>query len=113
MREFCTSGSVGTSGRKRPGVTRQPMLKEITRGIVIAGAAAMLFTTGACGGDEDTNTENQNQVVKCEGVNDCAGKGACAGEGHDCAGKNGCAGKGYVEITKGECDKQGGKVIEG
>jgi hypothetical protein len=23
MREFCTSGSVGTSGRKRPGVTRQ------------------------------------------------------------------------------------------
>jgi hypothetical protein len=24
MREFCTSGSVGTSGRKRPGVTRQP-----------------------------------------------------------------------------------------
>jgi hypothetical protein len=29
MREFCTSGSVGTSGRKRPGVTRQSALPKL------------------------------------------------------------------------------------
>jgi hypothetical protein len=31
MREFCTSGSVGTSGRKRPGVTRQISPQEVSR----------------------------------------------------------------------------------
>jgi hypothetical protein len=35
MREFCTSGSVGTSGRKRPGVTRQGMF---IGGLIAAGA---------------------------------------------------------------------------
>lgn len=87
------------------------MLKEITKGLMIAGAAAMLFTAGGCGDEDDPGTSSQNQIVKCEGVNDCAGKGACAGAGHDCAGKNSCKGKGYVEITRGECTQQGGKEI--
>jgi hypothetical protein len=30
MREFCTSGSVGTSGRKRPGVTRLLFVTIVT-----------------------------------------------------------------------------------
>jgi hypothetical protein len=36
MREFCTSGSVGTSGRKRPGVTRQAGLGLVDRAISFA-----------------------------------------------------------------------------
>ena len=88
------------------------MLKEITKGIMIAGAAALLFTAGGCGNDDpEPSRSDKNQIVKCEGVNDCAGKGACAGAGHDCAGKNACKGKGYVEIKRGDCESQGGKEV--
>jgi hypothetical protein len=39
MREFCTSGSVGTSGRKRPGVTR----RQFSSGTLIAAQNAIVL----------------------------------------------------------------------
>jgi hypothetical protein len=49
--------------------------------------------------------------VKCEGINQCKGHGACKGAGHDCAGKNGCKGQGWVEISASDCQSQGGKAL--
>jgi hypothetical protein len=51
--------------------------------------------------------------VKCQGINECKGKGGCASATNDCAGKNGCKGKGVVEATAKECkDKKGTVVAE-
>lgn len=51
-------------------------------------------------------------TIKCTGVNECKGKGACgAADGsHSCAGKNECKGKGWIEITGAECTEKGGTV---
>jgi hypothetical protein len=65
----------------------------------LALAAAFVFSTApllANAADE--------AKVKCEGVNSCKGKSACATANNSCAGKNSCKGKGYVEMTKAECD---------
>lgn len=84
-------------------------IKDALKGTLIAVAAASMFT--ACGGDESEPTGNQAQTVMCGGVNDCAGKGACGGAGHDCAGQNSCAGKGWVELSADECADQGGENL--
>jgi hypothetical protein len=49
--------------------------------------------------------------IKCLGVNECKGKGACgAADGsHSCAGKNECKGKGWISIPASECTAKGGK----
>lgn len=53
---------------------------------------------------------DKEMVVKCYGINSCAGKSACKTAHSECAGKNSCAGKGYVEIKYHECQAQGGKL---
>ena len=81
-----------------------------SKGMLIAGAAAALFLSGAVtaraeekkGGDE----------VMCSGINACKGKGACAGAGHSCGGQNACKGQGVVKSTAEECKAKGGKVAE-
>lgn len=89
-----------------------------TKGFAAASMVAALFAVG-CGPDKMTNTTGSNQqAVKCAGVNDCAGKGACAGtlaDGgtHDCAGKNACKGQGWVEVASAsDCTTKGGSVIK-
>jgi hypothetical protein len=50
--------------------------------------------------------------VKCEGINACKGKSACATtSGNSCAGMNECKGKGMLEVTAKECKAKNGKVI--
>lgn len=79
------------------------------KGALIASAVAGLMAmTVACGSPTSTNT----QSVKCSGINDCSGKGACNGDGHDCAGKNTCKGKGWVTTTKADCDAKKGTVVQ-
>ena len=76
------------------------------KGAVIATAVAGLFLTKAT---LATAQEGKAEAkVKCEGVNECKGKGACNGAGHDCAGKNACKGKGFEAMTEAACiDKVG------
>lgn len=51
--------------------------------------------------------------VRCEGVNECKGKGACGGKsGTSCAGTNECKGKGWVLVTEKECKDKKGKILE-
>src|SRR5438105_9480998 len=80
------------------------------KGTMIAGAVASLFAFGAYAADKapakDAKTASAD--VKCTGVNDCKGKGACAGAGNACAGKNECKGKGVAKMSDADCKAKGG-----
>lgn len=78
------------------------------KGALLASAVAGAMALTACGSPTSTNT----QEVKCSGINECSGKGACNGDGHDCAGKNECKGKGWVKTTKADCDAKKGTVVQ-
>jgi len=84
-----------------------------TRGMLIASAAASLIIAGAVVARAEHETKAGGEMVSCSGVNACKGQGACAGGGHGCAGKNACKGQGWVDLSKEECAKKGGKVVEG
>jgi len=49
--------------------------------------------------------------VRCEGINQCKGKGACKSAENQCAGQNACKGKGWVDATAAECNRKGGKIL--
>ena len=88
------------------------------KGTMIASAVASLFAFGAYAADakaadkapaKDTKAAAAN--VKCTGVNECKGKGACAGAGNACAGKNECKGKGVTAMTEADCKAKNGTVV--
>jgi uncharacterized membrane protein len=80
-----------------------------TRGMLIAGAAAALFLSGAVTARAEEKAGGDQ--VMCSGINACKGQGSCAGGGHSCAGKNSCKGQGNVKTSAAECAKKGGKVV--
>jgi uncharacterized membrane protein len=86
------------------------MTKKST-GMLIAGAAAALFLSGAVTARAEDKAAGDK--VSCTGINACKGQGGCAGAGNSCAGQNSCKGKGVVKATAEECKEKGGKVIEG
>lgn len=68
-------------------------------GAAIATAAAFLF------GSVGANVAGAEEAkVKCEGVNGCKGKSACATATNGCQGQNSCKGHGYLLLSKAECD---------
>lgn len=81
------------------------------KGLVVASAVAALFASKAAVAGSHEGKAEANKV-KCEGVNECKGKGECGGATHDCAGKNECKGKGWIEITAEECKAKGGKILK-
>ena len=82
-------------------------MKTHVKGAIIATAVAGLFLAkGALAAEEKGGKAEVK--VKCEGVNECKGKGACGGAGHDCAGQNSCKGKGWVEMSAADCKAKGG-----
>jgi uncharacterized membrane protein len=83
-------------------------MDRVSKGILIAAAAATLLATGAV---QARAEEKAGGDVKCLGINSCKGKGSCAGAGNSCAGQNSCKGKGIISVPKAECEKKGGKVI--
>ena len=82
-----------------------------TKGMLIASAAATLILSGAVVARADSH-EKTGGNVSCTGVNACKGQGSCSGAGNSCAGQNSCKGKGVLEMSKDECLKKGGKVVE-
>ena len=68
-------------------------------GAAIATAAALLF--GSVGANVASAEEAK---VKCEGVNGCKGKSACATAANSCQGQNSCKGHGHLMLTEAECD---------
>ncbi|MCB9699315.1 MAG: hypothetical protein H6738_21215 [Alphaproteobacteria bacterium] len=84
-------------------------------GFGIAAAVAMLFTTGLAAGCSNGGAEegDLSTLVRCEGINECAGQGECAGADgqNSCEGQNECAGMGWVTATRGDCADQGGTEL--
>jgi hypothetical protein len=77
------------------------------KGALVASAVAGLFAaaTPAVVFAKDTGK------VKCTGINDCKGKGACKSSASSCKGMNECKGKGMVETTAKECSAKKGTVV--
>jgi hypothetical protein len=90
------------------------MLKESLKGAAIAAGLVSMFAANAAkAGDVDGHAKAGSMVVKCTGVNECKGKGACKGGGNDCKGKNACKGKGWVEMkTDKDCTDKKGSVVK-
>jgi len=82
-----------------------------TKGMLIAGAAAALFLSGAVQARAEEKAGGDK--VTCAGVNACKGQGTCAGNGSSCAGTNSCKGKGNLKMSAADCKTKGGKVVEG
>ena len=79
-----------------------------SKGMMIAGAAAALFLSGAV--TARAEEKKGGEQVMCSGINACKGQGACGGKGHSCAGKNSCKGQGFLELSKEECTQKGGSL---
>ena len=73
-------------------------------GVSVAIAAAALFggltAPVSAGGDS----------IRCFGVNECRGRGACATANNQCAGQNACRGQGVLETSREACEDAGGRV---
>jgi uncharacterized membrane protein len=86
-------------------------MQKSLKGALIATAVAGLFM--AQGARADHHESGEGAEVKCLGVNECKGKGACGVPGkHDCHGQNECKGKGWIKLSKDECTKKGGTVLQ-
>jgi len=87
-------------------------MKNTVKGALIASAVCAMFSTGAVNAAEGKAAKDTGKEVKCAGINECKGKGSCAGAGHSCAGKNDCKGQGLTKVTtEKECTDKGGKVM--
>jgi uncharacterized membrane protein len=84
-------------------------MHRVSKGILIAAAAATLFANGTVMARAEE--KEGGDKVKCAGINECKGHGACAGAGNSCTGKNACKGQGILMVPKAECEKKGGKVV--
>jgi hypothetical protein len=103
-----------TTLRRHPSRVDQTYAEEKTmnaKNVIIAGAAAALLLTGAVTARADQSAGGSG--VKCLGLNDCKGHGACATAQNDCKGKNACKGQGAVVMSSAdECTAKGGSVAQ-
>jgi hypothetical protein len=76
------------------------------KNMLIVGAAAMLFLSGAVNARADQSAGTDQ--VKCVGANSCKGQSACKSAQNDCKGKNACKGQGFVQMSEQECKDKGG-----
>lgn len=81
-----------------------------TTGFLLAAAAAALFSTANIANAAQESTAADQ--VKCSGVNACKGMSECATASSSCKGHNSCKGQGWMNMTKVDCDAQGGTVME-
>ena len=76
---------------------------------VLATAVASLFVSGAAFAKGKTEKKTSS-AVRCEGINECKGHGACKSASNACKGQNGCKGQGVTETSEKDCKDKGGKV---
>ena len=80
---------------------------------VIASAVASMFLAGGAMAKGKANKKTAS-VVRCAGINECKGHGACAGADNACKSHNECKGKGWVETASAkDCTAKNGKVLAG
>lgn len=85
-------------------------MKNVTKGMIIAAAAASLLATASfavSGG----GTKATQESVMCVGANTCRGMSECKMTTHSCKGMNSCKGKGWIKMANAyECQQRGGVV---
>ncbi len=87
-------------------------MKKTTKGVLIASAVASMFALSVANAGEEKAGKEASKAVKCAGVNECKGKGACSGASNSCAGENGCKGKGWIKVgSEKECKDKGGTIV--
>jgi uncharacterized membrane protein len=87
------------------------MVKEMLKGAVIAAAVGSLFASGAAQAKEKEKKASSS-TVRCAGVNECKGQGACHSASNACKGQNGCKGQGSTDMkSEKACTDKGGKVV--
>jgi uncharacterized membrane protein len=74
-----------------------------SRTVYLASAAAALFVAGVSGSALAQDEAASEAKIKCEGVNECKGHGACSSANNSCAGMNSCKGKSFKMMTPDEC----------
>ena len=87
------------------------MSKNLSTTLAMSAAALFLVACNKGGADTatpGTDTASGDTKVKCLGINECKGQGACDMPTHSCAGQNECKGKGWLLVSASECDAQGG-----
>jgi len=86
-------------------------MKNVTKGMIIAAAAASLFVGVA--NATDTAGQNEQGTVHCFGINSCRGMSECNTATTHCKGMNKCKHKGWIYMkTEKECTDKGGKVVQ-
>lgn len=82
------------------------------KGAAIASALLTMFACGAAQA-EDKADKSTSSAVKCNGSNDCKGKGGCKSAKNDCKGHNGCKGQSFsMEKNAKDCTTKGGSVAK-
>jgi len=87
-------------------------VKNTIKGALIASAVCAMFTAGLSHAGDGKATKATSNEVKCAGINECKGHGACAGAANSCSGENGCKGQGWVKVKSDkECTDKGGTIV--
>lgn len=87
------------------------MLKATVKGALIASVVAGMFGCASSQPASVAKSKEAASAVKCAGLNECKGKGACAGADNACKSVNSCKGKGWIETSERECLDKGGTVL--
>ena len=86
-------------------------MKASIKGAVVASAVMSMLSAGAAFAGDKAAKEG-GAAVKCQGANDCKGKGGCKSAANECKGKNGCKGQGVTSVkSEKDCTDKGGKVM--
>jgi hypothetical protein len=85
------------------------MSSKIKSALVLASAAAALFTMGGV----VTTAQAADMTVKCAGLNSCKGSSDCKTAKNECKGQNSCKGMGWnTKASAKECTTAGGTVLK-
>ncbi|KTC81837.1 hypothetical protein [Legionella cincinnatiensis] len=78
-------------------------------GVALAIGAASMFALAPAFADDASSSSG---MVKCQGGNACKGQSSCKTADNACKGQNSCKGKGISEMSKDDCQKAGGTVVQ-
>ena len=87
-------------------------MNKTTKGVLLLTAVASLAASAADKNAAKAKKDDKTAAkVRCEGINECKGKGECAAADYGCAGNNECKGKGWIVVSAKECTDKHGKNL--
>lgn len=86
------------------------IMKDVSEQAMRLSAAAAALLLGAT--LPNTGAAAEEATVYCAGVTGCHGTSDCRTATNACKGQNGCMGQGFKRLTREECARRGGEVVE-